>query len=493
MTSKSRQVWGLILMAGLMVWPAKAQQKDPRVNQPVVPVSPGESSSQSQSEGEPVPSTTVQPDNRPLSGAESFSLGIFSGRSLLSGSLRFMQVADSNGQSSPGVTQWRTVSTVGGDLLLQRVGRNAQLNLDYVGGGTVYNNQSNLTGMVHGFNISSHFSFRRWALMLGDSVTYMPESSFGAGGVGGLGFGGLGAVGAGGSFIGGGMLPGLGGSFGGSLVPGTVPSQTILTGRADRVANTAVGQLQYSFSARDSWTVSGSYGILRFLDDGYIDSDNYQIRTGYNRVLSAKDSFALYYSLGMIRFSGASQSTDNHAIHLAYGRKITGRLAWQVAGGPQISLFENPVSGSDERVSWSMHTSLLYKFPVSMVGLRYSHGITGGSGVLLGAETDRVDFRWSRPFSRNWNAGFRLGYAHNRSLRQLTGGTSEQRFHGIDFGVNLGRAIGRHGRLLLLYGLQYQNSNTSVCTPGTTTCGTRILRHNFGLGFTWGFGPYNLD
>jgi hypothetical protein len=239
-------------------------------------------------------------------------------------------------------------------------------------------------------------------------------------------------------------------------------------------------------------TASGAYSLLRFIDSGFISSNNYQVMSGYNYKLNSADTIAVTYSLGMMRFTGITRSANFHNFHLAYGRRLTGRMALRLSGGPQYGTFDNPVTGSASRLNWSMRSSLLYNFRNIDLALNYSHGATAGSGALVGADTDRVDATLRRQLTRMWSGGLALGFARNHSIRQLNATGAERNVKTWHTGINLHRPLGRQGSLSFVYNLTGQNGNNPAGCAGVT-CGRLPLRHHFGLVFSWGFGPYAFD
>ncbi len=490
------QIWATILTLALAVPAVWAQQqKDPRVNPPVAPlppITPGESSSKSaMDDPAPSPQNAVKPDESSLSGAEAFTLGISSGgRSFVTPTIRFTQFTDNSKSTATSLDDWKASGSLTGQLALQRTWSRSQLGIDYSGGATLFTIAQNRRASFHRVGISDQITWRRITLLLADSLIYLPESSFGAGGLGGLSTGSLGGLGNG--SIGTGFGSGSGGGFGGGLVPGIIPSQSILTGTGRRISNTALGQIKYALGPRTSITASGSYGMLRFLDPGFINSSNFQFMTGYDYKMNPADTIGVVYSMSMLRFGGISQSADFHNFHLAYGRRITGRLALQLAGGPQFGTFQNPVTGSGKRVSWSLRSALIYNFRNTALGLNYSHGATTGSGVFVGSDADRVDATISRQLSRMWSGGLHFGYAHNHSIRQLNAVTTSRTVNTWHGGFGLQRPVGRQARASLSYNVSGQNADTPVGCVGLA-CGKFPIRHQIALTFSWGFGPYAID
>jgi hypothetical protein len=488
----------MLVVFCLLASAAAAQQKDPRVNPPIPPVTAGESTSKAPDD--PAAAAPAQtPDTSPLSGNEIWTLGNLSNtRSLLVPSFRFFQIGDTNTSSAPGSGRSSAVTSISGQIGLQWQKSAAQFHVDYRGGGVVYNSVTGNQTHYHGLDLRYTASGRRLTLLLANSFVFLPEANFGGGGLTGIGGGfggnfGGGFGNTGGVPGGGGGLGGFGGGLGGNLQPGTVPSQSIFNGIGPRFSDTVITQIMMALNRRSSLTMSGSYGMLRFLDGGSIESNSYQFRMGYDFQITGRDTLAVSYMVGLQRFEGIDRSFDNHNVLLSYGRKITGRLAWQVGGGPRVNLFNNPLQGSGRNVAWTLRSNLVYSLANTNLTLNYLRATTSGSGVLLGAETDRVGVSFGRPLSRMWTGAVNFGYAHNRSLQELTTGTARNAFHSLTGGISLSRPMGRKGTLTFVYNTQYQRSNFSFCAPGTATCGRFMLRHHFGLGFTFGLGPYELE
>ena len=487
------QTWALIVVLTLGVSNAWAQQqKDPRLNPPVAPLPPimsGESSSKALLDDPvPVPQNAVKPDESPLSGAEAFSLGIkSSGRSYIQPAISFRLFADNSKSTATSVDDWRAAGTVTGNIALQHTRGRSQLGIDYSGGSMSFSTLgSTRWNSYHRLGFSEQISWRRVTLQLADSMVYLPESSFGGGGFGGISSGLLGGLGNGS------IGTGLGGGFGGGLQPGIVPSQSILTGSGRRISNTAMGQIQFTISPRASMTAGGSYGLLRFLDSGFISSNNYQFSTGYNYKLNPSDTIGVTYSVSMMRFGAINRSGDFHNIHLGYGRRLTGRLAMRLSGGPQYGTFTNPVSGNGFRVSWGVQSSLLYNFRNTDLGLSYSHGASSGSGVFVGSDTDRVEGNLSRQLTRMWSGSLVFGFAHNKGIQALNAVATNRIVNTWHTGFQLRRPLTRKASLNFNYNLTGQSANNPVGCTGFA-CGRRPLRHQFSLGIGWGFGPYAID
>ena len=93
---------------------------------------------------------------------------------------------------------------------------------------------------------------------------------------------------------------------------------------------------------------------------------------------------------------------------MSYGRRVTGRLAFQASAGPEIVLLSIPLrEGHNKQALVSNDTCLLVRtistsVPVTSrdLGVTYSHGVNGGAGVLAGSLADTVTGTASRQLSR---------------------------------------------------------------------------------------------
>jgi len=89
------------------------------------------------------------------------------------------------------------------------------------------------------------------------------------------------------------------------------------------------------------------------------------------------------YRFGAYRYPGSPQALGDHVMQFEYGRKITGRMALKITGGPEVTTFRVPIGSLTERISGSGSALLMYSFARSNMALTYTHGVNGGSGVVL--------------------------------------------------------------------------------------------------------------
>jgi len=472
--AKLNRIHGWTLLALMLYVPAiqgqgtDSEKNDPREH-PVAPI-PAFLASGSTSESAVNPTAEVQAagDDRPLSGVQELTLGPSLGvRNFLLPSINVTsQMATSS--SASGYSRPMALSYVLGTLDLNRVSDRSELLLHYTGGGMM---STYLNSAVQDLEFSYTYKWRRWSLLIGDQTSYLSESPFGFGGVGGL------------AFLNGGVSVPF-------LNPSLDPNQTIPTIIAPRLSNTVVSQIEYKLSPRASWTAAGSYGMLNFLGAGYINSTESALQTGYNYLLSPQSSIAVIYRFDVFRFTYLPQRIGNHVAQIGYARYVTGRLSFHLAAGPSVELFGGFLTGSANRVSWAMDSSLNYRMDRTTLLLSYAHLLTAGSGVLAGARTSQVEAEVERKLSPRWQASASLGYANNRSLVQTADSLGREQYNSWYVAVRFSHQLRPGASLFLGYGARVQAMNAVACA--IPNCGTNSVGHEFSAGFNFGLRPITV-
>lgn len=422
-------------------------------------------------EGENPGSAQYEPDTRPLAGAEDLSVGIPGDRrSNWAPYLGIHASGESNRGSAKG--GWISYESVVGGINIARASRTSDFGLQYLGGGS-FANQGNLGNtIVQSLGITENIRWRRNSLTVTDHFGYFPETSFGYGGVIGL--------------------PGLTNSIGG-LQSVFIPGESILTAAGQRVTNASVVQLDTALSERSSFTLVGGYSFLHYFDNNLINYGNINVQGGYNYQMTRRDTIAVIYHFDEIRYSAVTSTIENHTARVSYGRRVTGKLAFQVAAGPEISFYPATFAGgnstnSTSHISWSLNTALSYRQEErTTLGVKYVHEVSGGSGVFFGAETDRVSGSLNHQISAASNIQLTGGYAHNRHLT-AAGVTSVNQSYDYWFGgANYARSLSPAWALTFTYELQYQQSNVGFCI--TPQCGKSYTRNVVSLGLRWSGRP----
>jgi hypothetical protein len=416
----------------------------------------------------------LQPDTNPLTGVQSPTLGSLESRhSYWFPGLQYGGIARSSVLYQQAASDWNSTSYIAGNLSLLRAGSRTQLAINYSGGESFSPASAGGNAQFHQFGLVETFDWNRLQMTIIDQFSYLPETQFGFGGATGL------------------SIPGVRGPLGPplpGLQNGYVPDQSIYTTFGSHYSNTSVAQVTYAITARTSLTAAGSFGILRFVRSGNIENNEATGSLGYNYAVSTKDTVGFDYRFSAYRFLGNPEAIDDHIIRLLYSRRLTGRLALQLFGGPEVTAFRVPIGTSTGTVSGSGGANLLFALSRGSASLAYNHGLSGGGGVFAGANADQVQASLGRQLSRVWGGGLNFGYARNESVGSKM---NSQSYNSWYAGASVDRPVGRNARLSLGYSAQIQSSNQPVCAAGT--CSTHFVAHQITIGFAWHTRPFVLQ
>jgi hypothetical protein len=426
----------------------------------------------------------VTPDRNTLAGATPFTLGSLQHTSnVFDPAISFSQLGQTVPQTS-GQTILGGASMVSGSLNFTRTWSEYHFSTLYNGGETFnYGYGATSTSSIlttphyqfHDLVVTQEADWARWRVLLQDDFLASPGAAFTSQGMGG---------------------PGLAAQFSSilgdslnSFAQAFVPSETINTGDIMRYRNALLGQAEYSFTRRSAVTFSGSYGLLHFAGTGYISSSMLDAQAGYDYLLDPSNSIAILASYGKIDYTGTGNSTTDFGGALAYGRKITGRLAFQVAAGPQeIQSASGGVFGKFHLLFVSAYSALSYERRRSGISFSFLRGLSGGSGVFQGATSNTFSGAAHYQFTRFWTGSVSGGYALNNSLAPA--GVATTQFDSWFAGANLGRRIGPHAQINFNYGVLSQNSPL-VCP--VASCGGTGLQQTFGMTVNWHLRPVGLN
>jgi hypothetical protein len=408
----------------------------------------------------------LQPDTRPLTGVQNPTLGnVVSEHSYWIPGIQYGNTI----QNDP----WSITNYLTGNVSLLQDWRSAQLSLNYSGGGTFSTNSAQGNGFFHQLGFVQAFEWPRWQLQFLDQFSYLPESQFGFGGGSNLG------------------IPGIGGPLGPPSPGIGGPNDTIFAARGPRYNNSFTTQVSYQLSPRSSVNAAGSYGILRYIDKGNIDSNDVMANAGYNYQVTKKDTIGLSYRFSRFSYVGNLQEIDDHLISVAYGRKITGRIALQTYGGPEIASFAKPLAKQNRRISGAAGAALTYQLSKSILDVSYSHGVSGGSGVFVGAVTDQVRAGINRNFGRAWQARANFGYARNKGIGGAqTIAAAGQSYNSWFGGGGVNRSLGPNASFSVGYTVRVQTTSVSPCSTGS--CSSSATLHQIGMTLQWHTGPLVL-
>jgi len=401
---------------------------------------------------EPSPLDSAQPqaqgDTHTLSSIEMLgvgSLGLV--RSFLDPSFYFSQSADTG--IFPGTTN--SVTSLGMNLTFNRNEERSRLTGSYSGAHVFDSPDSVYDTTYHNLSVSQEIHWARWVLRLHDDLVISSEASFG-----GLDSGGTSTQ--------------LAQQSSANI------NDTILTQRSRRLNDTTAGEVDYFLSRRSTVTFAGNYAALHFSNSGFINSNGITGRVGYDYALDPRDSVGLLYNYSHVTFSGSLPALQTDAIQLAYGRKITGRLAFQLSAGPQLLR-----SSSLRIVNWTLSSGATYQTRRAQYSISYMHGISAGSGIYAGSQNDTVSGMVRYALTRLWATSFGGGYAFNQPPTPVaTVNSSFGTWYGT---ASASRNIGRHLQFSMNYRYQQQAAGAGTCPAAT--CGPTQSRQVLGGTFSW--------
>lgn len=409
----------------------------------------------------------LTPDTHPLAGAQDLGLGMpRTEHSYWEPSFNVFSTFDSNPLDSTNSSNWAAYTNLLVALDAHRVSNNSDLTLSYAGGGTVSSDSAYGNSVIQEFGLTDRISLRRNVISFFEQLSYIPEAGFGYGGLNGL------------------SLPG---GLGTGLQNGLIPDQSIITSQTQRVSNSSIVELDTSLTPRSTLTFLGGYTLLHFFGTGYFDSGDGLFQAGYNYQINRHDTIAVLYNFSAYRFSGMDESLNDNRVNVAYAHRVTGRLALQLAAGPEFVVSQFPVSGtggsgtlglSGTKFYWSLHSGLTYAVHRGDLGVSYDHGVNGGSGVFAGAEGDSVTASASRSFSERLAGSLHFGFSKNTGIA-----AGSQSYNYWLAGGDLHRSLGRSLALVLSYQFQYQTSNSSFCIG--SSCGDSFTRNMISIGLSW--------
>ena len=437
--------------------PVAPTSDDPRLDQPMQPLAPADSSSLGTGGTQSAPATApLVPDTTPLNTPQQLTLGSAAGgHNYFTPSFRFTQY----GMLTNGVGGWDTmpVTNVSGTGEMLHNWSHANLLLDYTSGGSIYPSDSSLTSPFQTAGMQLGVDIHRWRISLTDQASYLPESAFGYFGVG------TGLIGT-----------GLGTQF--------TPNQSILTDTT-RLSNTVATTVSYRLSGRSTLHFSGSYGILRFQGGTLTNSDSFNYSGGYDRTFG-RNTLGLSYTGLMITYGGQDTSIRTDAFNVAFGRRLTGRLAWQVAGGPQVRTVSSAGLPADSGASWNLNSGLTYQIGRLLLSSSFARNTTAGAGVVDGVETYEWMVGAKRTLGRQWMGDANFGIARNTTLAQTS--VSNYQFQTEFVGVQVSRVVSHEASVFVSYNFQHQTTDFAAF-------GETFDRHVFGAGFQWQRRPLAVN
>jgi hypothetical protein len=371
------------------------------------------------------------------------------------------------GYYGSGVTTYST--TLSGDVSYQAKSIVYPTNLTLAAGIVFANQGGQGTTGYTSVSISQGYTTRHWVFDISDSFSFLPQSpTTGLSGIAGVGD--LGAVPVQGPVAG--------------------PAGGIFSTAGNRIANSLSGSVERELSRATSVSGSGSWTVLRFLDNNAYDNTQITGTVGLNRRIDARSSVSLNAVYSTYSYSGSQSATfqqpdiETRGINLSYQRVLSRSFSMSVSAGPQwISSSNSTLIPSTLNAAAS--ASVSYQHKLTSASVSYSHGVNGGSGVLPGALSDTVSASVGRTYGHNWVASLNAGYSHSAGLTQLLNGSNLVPVHAVFDSVFGGAQVTRRINLHFSGFASYEAQNQSESNGSIGLNPQNGTSHTFAIGITF--------
>jgi hypothetical protein len=275
-------------------------------------------------------------------------------------------------------------------------------------------------------------------------------------------------------------------------------------------------------SPKSSVTAAAGYAFTHFYGDdpetgtSFVGSSQISAQVGYSHVVNAHTQVAAMYGYQGFDFNFSGTAFHSHIIQLMYGHRISGRMDFLIAAGPQFTDIGiasetcsiaslpleactlgggmvEPTTIKDLRIGVAGRARLRYKFPKTALDVEYQRFDTSGSGLFAGAQTDIAHVAAQRPLTRVWGLSLDLGFSRN--VRIQPSGTEGVNANTYDYGFvggALHRQFGHNFHGFVSYQFNELSFDNSLC--GAASACSRISNRNVAtFGLDWTPRPIRLD
>lgn len=352
-------------------------------------------------------------------------------------------------------------SFASGDASYALTSKRLPFSMQYGGGyGWVWAGQSGPGDLFQHLTLTQGLVRRAWSLTANDNVSYTFETPT-------TGFSGI---------------PGTGEPIGSSSST-TVPNQTILTVNTRVLDNATSASAGYRLSPVTSLNVGGSVAEVLYIDNNGQNMDTLAATASVTRRLNAHNSVSGAYSYSRFNYGEAAVSQvkipqisfgQANSLQLSFSRQWSPKFATSGSIGPQW------ISSSNSTVlppstQYSANASATYSFKFGGAGIFYSHGVSGGSGYMLGAESDTAGGNFSRGFGKNLTVGVTGNYLRTAGL------AGNGAVHGEYGGIQATRKLGRYINVFASYTAADQ-STSLLNSPNVLNTLSQVI--GFGIGYS---------
>jgi hypothetical protein len=374
-------------------------------------------------------------------------------------SVRYSETADfGNAQGN-----WET-SNVSASLGYSNAKARLPFSLTYGGGyGWSTGSADYGSGLFQSLTISQGIVGRHWRFMASDSAGYFNQAPT-------TGFTGE---------------PGTGEPIGvsGSNTPVT---QSILTVNTATINNGVNGTFSHDLGRATTFSAGGGDYQLIYPDGNGQDTNGLSATAAVTRRLNARSSVGGAYMFSEFSYPASSLtgSLGSNFTSIANGATITYHRQWTRGFSTSGSIGPEWIGSSDSTVvpsstNFTANASATYQYRVESASASYSHGMNGGAGYLLGAESDVVSLNFSRGIGRKTSVGLTSSYMRTGGLN------SSEAIDSVFGAVQASRPLSRYISMFASYTAIDQWSNTPL--PSNTLSSLYSV-----IAFGFGYSPRGI-
>jgi hypothetical protein len=319
-------------------------------------------------------------------------------------------------------------------------------------------------GFYENLALSQGIIWRKTSVVIGDSVSYLPNSPI-------TGFSGV---------------PGTGEPIGGPGEAPTTTNQSILTLDTRAIANGVF--VSVSQKTGSAWSLSGGGGMFNLIypDGNGLDTNAESADATISRRLNKLNSLVASYGFSYFSYPGYDFPITSNSLLVGGSREWNRSLStsaevgagWTGSPGSVSSSGTSGSSGSTPVPSstrLNVTASISYHLRHGAISVNYIRATSGGGGYTLGAYVDAVNANYSRDAGKNLTIGFEGDYTRTETLQ----GT----------GVTIGKVAGtqatwRMGRYLSAFANYTVLDQSSSAALPSSALGSLYQSITVGVGFS---------
>jgi len=402
-------------------------------------------------------------------------------RSFFAADLHASGDAEGNVTEGTGDLSFSSVANALAGVHLLSLQHRSESAIDYLGGGQFYGSNGYA---VQQLNAEQRFLWHRTALAFADEFGQLPGGSFGATWFGGASVYNLGTDSN--------AIPpqsSISSFFGASDITGLTQNPLL--------SNISLVQLSEVLTPRSSLALTAGYGETDYsrselTELNLINNQELGGQLNYNYALSRRDQIGFLSSFRRYQFPGPLGGNVSTSLgQVVFGHPVSSRTKFNVAAGPEFTRLSGVTGGVVNQLNVSGHASLSYALRRSSLSLSYDRGVTSGSGLFVGANTDTVQFSMVRRY-REFALSTAAGYSRLSQLARPSLGTVSQAYQYGFVGAGVQKQFGRYVYATAGYQFNDQSSNNSLCVV-SGPCSSIGQGQTFSMGIDVSARPRRLE